>query len=202
MPGGRFEKWTAEEINILRKNYKNCTSKQLSELLPGRSPRAIRSERSKLGLLKFSRREEWMKKDDDFLKKNYLNFTYLKIAKKLNRTRAAVLQRCRTLNLSKNSAWAPSADEINYIKNNYKNFLTEQLAERVKTKKYNVQYQLKKLGLKKTKIDKIFIIKNYPTLTQTQIAARLGVTKQTISLHVKKLGLSKNVKSIHNKTSG
>lgn len=116
----RKGRWTKSEVEILLKNYKSKTCKELARIL-NRPEQAIYHKLILLGISSSdieSRREgytstrkprskalgmrHWTPDEDKFLVENYKTMTYIEIGKILNRTEKSVSIRCNTLKLSKN----------------------------------------------------------------------------------------------------
>lgn len=110
--------WDKSEVEILLKNYKSKTCKELASIL-NRPERSIYSKLILLGIpssdvksygdrtsTRNSRKKalgmkRWTPEEDEFLRKNYDTMTYTKIGKILNRTEKSVSNRCNVLKLYK-----------------------------------------------------------------------------------------------------
>jgi hypothetical protein len=81
-----MERWTNEEINYLKENYKTSSYRSISEKI-GKTEGAIRAKCFDLKLVK---NDAWTQEDIDFIKENYQRMSVKEIAAILNRTPNAV----------------------------------------------------------------------------------------------------------------
>jgi len=95
-----YQRWTEDEVEIIKKYYQKFGAKKLSEtLLPNRSPSAICHIAWRLGLTgKLCRR--WTDEELKILKEYYPKMG-LKVMKLLNRSRGVIKNKARELGLSK-----------------------------------------------------------------------------------------------------
>lgn len=109
--------------------------------------------------MKKTKNKKWSKEEDEFLIKN--NSIERKIvAEQLKRSLSSVcgryrylgLKRPRTLINETQTEW--TEEEIEFIKNNYKTYSYKEIGEKINRTKSAVQNKIRKLGLKKDKIQK------------------------------------------------
>ena len=116
----RGRKYTQEEDDFLRKNYKNMTRKEVAKKL-GRTEPSIKKRLIVLGITKEKlNMSNWTKEEDDYLIENYEKLSSHEIAELLNRTEGAVKSRFRILGfkIRMNRRWTKEEDD--YLRNNYK----------------------------------------------------------------------------------
>lgn len=89
--------WTKEEDELLRENYNLMSVKELMHMLKHRSRDAIIKRAKKLNLN--SENRLWTQREEDYLKENWGIVQIETIAKKLRRTREAVLLKAYKLKL-------------------------------------------------------------------------------------------------------
>ena len=95
-------KWTKEEEEYLRENYKKVSESELEERL-NRNIKAICQKARRMGL---SASIKWTKEEDNYLKENWGKLKIDTLCKRLNRSKRAVQERAyRTLNLGSQLQW-------------------------------------------------------------------------------------------------
>jgi hypothetical protein len=104
MPQRVNKRWSEEEIEFIRENYKKLTVKEIADELK-RTPRGVRGKIERIGIklepLKRNQKYKWTKEDVKFIKDNYKVLTDKKIAKKINKSKAAVCRKRLNLGLRK-----------------------------------------------------------------------------------------------------
>jgi hypothetical protein len=157
-------KWTEEEEEFLRGNYKDYTDKELAEKInkrfnKERTKRSIIWKKRKLNLSKYNK---WNNDEVQFLIDNYDNFQYSKLAdimsEKFNSkfTEGSInikLKRLGIVSGTNNAEW--SNEEVNFLVNNYKNLSNKELVKILNNKFDNnrsessVKYKKYDLGLRR-----------------------------------------------------
>ena len=87
------KRWTDKEDQFLRFNYVRYTNEILANQME-RSSGAIKDRAARLGIQKSGSRKKWTKTEHNYLAKNRDILPPSVIAKKLGRSRAAVVNRC------------------------------------------------------------------------------------------------------------
>ncbi len=95
------KKWTKEEEEFIKANYKKYSNKELAEKF-GVTESAIQSKLSKMGLTR-QKQKKWTKEDEEFLKGNYMNMTDEELAEKLNVTPIAIKRKLNRMGLKRNA---------------------------------------------------------------------------------------------------
>lgn len=192
--GGK--RWTEEELEFLRKNYRDIDISIIATEL-GRSNAAIKQTASKLELKK---RNFWTEEELSYLKNNYTKMNYEKIGEKLNRSANSVHQKINDLNLPrKQENW--TEDDLIYLEyfvyegdeklKEAAKFLgrtlgaVETMLKRLRKENKNVYY----INKKWTEKEDDFIRKNYQTMSGPTIAIRLGCTYGAVKNRRSFLGL-------------
>lgn len=197
--------WDKSEVEILLKNYKSMTCKELRNIL-NRSEGAIYRKLILLGIPSSNVKsyggnytstrkprgkalgmKRWTPEEDEFLKKNYDTMTYTEIGKILNRTEKSVSNRCNVLRLYKQCINVKSLrdSDINDIR---------ELAHQGKTKKEVYE----KYGIDKSTFNTLIArydiqfespaitddikeaIQRHPELKTSELAERYEVSKKSI----------------------
>jgi DNA-binding CsgD family transcriptional regulator len=106
-PRPNIRSWTPEEDAYLRENYGTKTRREIADALDRTIP-LVGWRAAKLGLTREFRNMDkarpWTRGDDALLRKLFGELTYEEIARRLDRTRAAVVGRAVRLGLSKRGA--------------------------------------------------------------------------------------------------
>lgn len=87
--------WTPERIKLLKKLYPTTDNESAAKQLKV-SLSALRNAATKFGVKK----QGWSAKDIEILRANYNTMTYQKIADKIGKTRWAVINKARELELT------------------------------------------------------------------------------------------------------
>lgn len=96
--------------------------------------------------------------------------------------------------IRKDSAYYWTADEIAYVKSNYKKLSKKEIALNLNRTSKSVEHQITRLGLSNrawTTEQEDYLRSNWHLKTATQIAVELGKTKSAINHKVARLGLTK-----------
>lgn len=113
------KRWTEEEIQFLKDNYRRLGLKKTAEAL-NRAKSSVMPWAAKFKLSKVRKNpERWSENDDNFVKGNYLDKGGTYCAKVLNRSKGAVNSRARILGLSKKAEPIWTNEEIEFLKANY-----------------------------------------------------------------------------------
>ena len=94
-------RWTKEEENFLRENYKTSTDEYLVKIL-GRNKQSIQRKAMRLGVDKGI---HWTKEEEDYLAEKWDNMKKENIAKKLGRTVSAIETKAKRLKLGSRNQW-------------------------------------------------------------------------------------------------
>lgn len=148
--------WTAEEDEIIIKNYKIKTTKEIAELFDNISESQISNRINRLGLTKMKPR--WTQEEIDYLEKNYGKKSIENlIEEKLSRFDAkAITKKAHRLGISTYKIDLWTKEEIKFLELHYKtkpnkfiqeNYLPNRSVEQIKSK-------AKALGLKKDEVIK------------------------------------------------
>lgn len=95
--------WTKSEIKILEESYRNLSHKEINNLLPDRTLKAIKTKLKKLGFVKEMFR--WSESEIEFLKANYETKHSQEIADALGFEVRAVWHKATRLGLKKSAEW-------------------------------------------------------------------------------------------------
>ena len=112
-------KWTRDDTEYLRQNFGDTPPEKLAKVL-NRSIDAINKKAYNMGLKAKPNRcipKIWTKDDEDFVRQNYNKMDSADIAKKLNRSVAAIKQKACALGLTKRQM-REKADLITKFKEN------------------------------------------------------------------------------------
>lgn len=113
-------KWTDEEIEFIKKHYKEMSDAVIGEKL-GRSIASVMKKRVSLGLTKDQssvaterrkRADEWTSFEETFLKKNYGIMSVEEISDFLGRSEKGVEKKAQTLGLTLRKTWSEKEDEV------------------------------------------------------------------------------------------
>lgn len=84
-------RWTADEIEILQKNYSAISIEELMKILPGRTYNSIVEKAKKLSLKSYNRQKQlYSESDINFIKTNWELMSDAEMAVALNRTSRAI----------------------------------------------------------------------------------------------------------------
>lgn len=67
-------RWTEEEVSIILDNHKEKSDRELSELLPNRSPRTVSEKRLSLGIKRPQRDQIWTDEEIKTLEDNWKEY--------------------------------------------------------------------------------------------------------------------------------
>lgn len=137
------KKWTNEEIEYLKSNYKLLSNKIISKNLN----RNTMSVRNKACDLKITEKNLWLESEDNYLREFYNKKSQSEISKFLKRTMKAVGSRAFDLGLCKKCRlWTEK--EIEILKENYSKFGTEKTAKLLNRKESHIRDKAGKLKIK------------------------------------------------------
>ena len=104
MPQRTNKRWSEEEVEFIKENYKQLTVKEIADELK-RTPRGVRGKIERLDIdlepLKRNQKYEWTEKDIKFIKDNYKILTDEEIAEKIDKSKSAVCRKRLNLGLRK-----------------------------------------------------------------------------------------------------
>jgi hypothetical protein len=119
--------WSDEETEYLRKSYAgNVRTETICKELKGKSVGQIYSRIRYLGLKQRGRgtnqpsKITWTKEDVSFIKNNFHQMTNVQLAKSLGKQLTIVRMKCRELNLLHIELEYWTAEQVDYLKANYK----------------------------------------------------------------------------------
>ena len=145
--------WSEHDKNILRKNYRNISTKDIVPLLDKKyTPKAIKSEARRLGLCDDA--HYWTKEEEKILKENYSYISMNKVLTLLpNRTRSSILGKSRQCNLLGYHYLTNcySDNENEFLKTNYLEMDNLQLSKHLNRTERGIAQHLWVLGLYRPK---------------------------------------------------
>lgn len=205
----RTRGWTKEQDEILRglcKSKEFISMNEMSKII-GKSPRNIYSRIQILGLKRKGYR--WSKEEDELVSKLYAikDFPVSLIAKKVNRTERAVLDRVVFLKVKRSE---PNNDIHEYILKNYgKDGITaKDISDRFNRPIKTVYRMARELGVaSRQEFEQIttmqidYIIKNYATENTVMMSIKLGIPDYTIRKIANKYNVKKDKTKITRKYS-
>jgi len=124
------KRWTDAEDQCLRFNYVRYTNEILANQID-RTPGAIKDRAARLGINKTGSRKRWTKTEHNYLAKNRNILPPSVIAKKLGRSRAAIVNRC-TLFFNDPPELDIDFDDLN--KAHFNPFLTGKIGPKINVK--------------------------------------------------------------------
>ena len=172
-----YKKWTEEEIEFLKKNYKSKTNYSLAKELK-RSYSSVTLKAQALGLTDSKstfthqvitevvkplskqakaalNRVGWTKKETSFLKENYGKMSFEELAKNLGRSVGSVSGKVSGLGLplkkakkDKNNRKLWTKDDVQYLKNNYGKKSVKVLAKQLKRTPYSITSKAHEINVK------------------------------------------------------
>lgn len=127
------ERWSQEEIDILKNNSGKCSMEELCNLLGGKRTKIAIS--SKIGEMGFDKiREHWSESEIQIIKDYYSTTPMEDIMKMLpNRTRSSIVSKAMSLNilgLRSTLTWW-TEEQVEFLKNNYLDMNDGQLSEKL-----------------------------------------------------------------------
>jgi hypothetical protein len=124
------KRWTDKEDQFLRFNYVRYTNEILANQME-RTSSAIKDRAARLGINKSGSRKRWTKTEHNYLAKNRDILPPSVIAKKLGRSRAAIVNRC-TLFFKDPPEFDLDFDDLD--KAHYNPFLTGKIGPKINVK--------------------------------------------------------------------
>ena len=140
----KVNKWTNEEVEILKSNYTNKSKEELMILLPHRSWSSILTKANKLSI---NKRNYWTPEEDDLLSSIYSNISFQEV---LNifpyRTRDGIIHRAQKLELNSldHPIWKKKKKE--YLVKNWESLPDEVIAMNINKTKFAVKRMRNLLG--------------------------------------------------------
>lgn len=203
-------RWSKNEIDILKKNYSTTPWDKLMNLLPGKNKESIITKACELGV----KREPhyWTEKDLDILRKGYENKKRTKeIYEELNGkySESAIKAKANKMGLKKREWW--SEEEVQILKENYSKLYIDEICKLLpKRNRINIIDMAAKLNLtsKYTKEkafstdEKEFIRISYKYMTDKEIGQVIHRTWRTVQAQRLSMGLIKgepNSEYLHNR---
>jgi len=196
--------WTREEEAYLEENYGKIPTSEIGEKL-NRSMRSVQEKAKQLDLESDLRGpgRRWKKDELDFLKEEYENLGAAKIGRKLNRSKASVQGKARSLGLRTDVAGGGSAerwdsDEVEYLRENYSDTPVKEIAEKLGRSRDSVYGKARSLGLRSKTMGRgetweeeevDFLKSNYGEMETEKIAEKLGKSPRAVYHMVDKLDL-------------
>ena len=187
-----IKNYTNEEINYIKDNFENMTTKQLASNL-NKKESSIYNAIRKLGLKKQTHKP-WSEEENDFLKENYLNMTNSEIAKKLGRSFNSISAQLDRLNLVRTKPW--TTEEEQYLTDNFKLMTHAEMGKVLGRTEQAIRAKCFELDLFKKEQpwtdDEInFVKENYMEMKTSDISQTLNRTMSAVELKARKLGLKK-----------
>lgn len=187
-----IKNYTNEEINYIKDNFENMTTKQLASNL-NKKESSIYNAIRKLELKKQTHKP-WSEEENDFLKENYLNMTNSEIAKKLGRSFNSISAQLDRLNLVRTKPW--TTEEEQYLTDNFKLMTHAEMGKVLGRTEQAIRAKCFELDLFKKELpwtdDEInFVKENYMEMKTSDISQTLNRTMSAVELKARKLGLKK-----------
>lgn len=141
--------WTIEQIQYLKDNYLVKSHKEMAEIL-GRSADSVKIKCKDLRLLKKDF-EFWSEEKEKIIISLFGTMTYDKIAEKVNKSKGSVIHKLQRLGLIKEKDYSRNwqEKEIIFLKDNYNNMSSYELAKIIKTTPKHIAHKLEELGLER-----------------------------------------------------
>lgn len=196
------EKWTEEEIKILREYAPKCHYTELTKVLPGRTVGAISAKAFTLGIETIS---DYKKIDEDiakYIKDNWGIIPATKIAQNLKLSLGVIYRYKKYLNLpnlKQNKKW--TAGKIKQMKKDSEKMTRKELAKKYHTsvqqisslaKKHNFKLINSKVVWTKEKEEELIKLVE-ENLSIPEISEIMNIKGTTIRSKIKKMGLSDKV---------
>lgn len=140
-----MDKWTDEEIELLRNNYNVLSKEDLLKLLAPRSWSSILSKANKIGI---NKRLSWSSNEDELLRGIYPIMDINEVIKRFpNRTKNSIILRAAKLNINSynHSVWTD--EQIKYIIDNWEILPDEIIGKNINKTKNAVKRKRNLLGL-------------------------------------------------------
>jgi len=130
-----MKQWTNDELFIINNLKQKTTKEELYTLLPNRSIKSIQSKKKKLKL-KFKivaiHKNFWKKEEKEIVKNNFLTRTKKEMEILLpNRKYINICQQAKKLNIKRNLKCKWENTDIDFLKNNYNNFSSSELEQKL-----------------------------------------------------------------------
>jgi len=186
-------KWTDEDRQFLKDNYKKMTNKELGEHF-GMTATAIHYKLKTLGLKRSSGR--WTEEMDHFLRSNYMRMTSAELASYLGRTTVATQVRVNSLKLRRLKKWTPEREQ--FLQENYEEMSNALLAKKLATTELAIAKKMSRMGLARkperkwsrwTPERKQFLRDNFEVMSNTLLAKKLGTTESAVAVKMSYMGL-------------
>ena len=189
-------KWTQEEDDIIRNNYKDKGSEGCSKLLMNRTINACRSRAQTLGLSDSF--QPWTEEEDNILIENYPNIG-CKVSELIpNRTINAIKNRVILLGLRvyDNGKW--SEDEISILRDYYPSGSMSALMEMLPNRSYHAikntaaKYNIIRNDCTWTEDEDNIILINYPKIGEKVVELLPNRTRYAVSRRANILGVKRS----------
>ena len=192
------EKWTEEEIKILKEYADKCHYTELVKVLPNRSIGAITSKAYELGIQIISQNKKLNDEEIKFIKDNWGILTVSEISRQLKVTLGVIYRYKKTLNLpniGQKKKWTDKM--IERLRKDAKTKNIEWLAHKYKTSKRQIsniasRYNIKLIDSKKIWTDemnkKLIDLFNLG-LNASEISTKMNIKASTIRVKLKENGL-------------
>jgi hypothetical protein len=191
--------WTKKEIEYVRRWFKIKSVSEVAKFVK-RSPQSVRRKAHSLGLYR-GPFVYWTKDKDEKLKKLYPKYTNRQVSSKLGKSIGSIYNRARKLGLCKDvkqgykqprkKKWTD--EQINFIKSNYQDMSSRQIASALGKSLHSVQSQVYFLGLEKnivwTPEKKNMLKKLYAKMSPDELAQKLGCAKSSLFKQAKMIGI-------------
>jgi hypothetical protein len=213
-------KWSEEEEEFLRDNYKDYTDKELAEKInkefdQNRSSKSIKSKRGNLTLRKEKtvKNTKWTTEQVKFLKNNYSQFSNKKLVKLFNkefnleRSRSSIQNKGHKMGLEKEDWWGKKTEE--FLKENYSKINNKKLTK-IFNNKFNYNRDRKTITAKANRMGLVkdnwweekeveFLKKNFPDKSDKEVVKLFNKkfnkdrTKTSIQKKARSLNLTKSL---------
>jgi DNA-binding CsgD family transcriptional regulator len=195
-PKQRKNKWTEQEVEFLRRNYRlngGMSTREIANLL-GHSRVNVRYTAQKLKLFMHPVKV-WTQKEEQFLRKNFRKMTHEEMGRRLGRSKDSVMRKLHAgLKLNKYSQHRWTASEWRLLKQLYGKIASKDVARRLNISVGMVRRRASECGLtqdrKYIQSEKEFIRKNYFTMLNADIAKCLNRSTSSVGATARKLGLA------------
>ena len=196
----KTNRWTIDEIELLKKYYSNLDWEELCNILPRHKKENIISKASTLKI----KREQyfWNDNDIDVLINSYNHgLSTSEIAKKLNYkfSESAIVTKANKMNLKKVTKWTD--DEIKILKENYSRCTFEELLELLPNhNKDSIKAKAKQINLQSVYMwkedEKQYIINHWETTPDCIMASVLNRSQRSVKWQREQLGLFRQDKNV------
>lgn len=188
----KIKGYSNEELEYIKKNYKNKTVNELSKEL-NKSCNSVYTAIRKLGLIK-QPHNKWTDTEIRFLREHYIDMTSEEISKHINHTVDAINTQRDRLGLIRNESWTEK--EIEFLKHNYECMSYHKIGKKLNRTEQAICAKCFDLNLYKKELpwtdeEKEFVRKNYMEMPTADIAKILNRTPSSIQIKAKRMGLKK-----------